>query len=630
MAGEMMQHALQWAARGFRVFPLLPGTKDPRPGHSWLDTATNDLAEVEALWSMADWNIGVATDGLIVVDIDVKNGKDGTASYLELDLPWDTLIVRTPTGGRHAYFSGPDRQNSAGRLGSGLDVRGFHGYVVGPGSHIPETGWYEVEVDLPVAVAPDRLVDLLDLPHSRSDERVALVDLDSTSALVRAVDFLETGAPLAVEGQGGDATTFRVAATLKDYGVSADVAHELLLEYWNPSCFPPWDADQLRTKVDNAYAYGHTAPGAFSPEAEFAGVYIPEIEHAPVVETEDEWFNHGDPWDKETAWLFYKTLPQIGVAVLTAQPQAGKTFVALEMARCLATGKPFFEESPDIAGGTALLFAGTEGSGLAERMAALEEEDRLPIAAMAVHSLRSGDNLAKLQAKLEAKSTQMLKDHGVPIRLVVLETLSASGLLEDENSNAEAAEAFAALASLSRHLKALVLVTHHPPKNGTGERGAGAIRGSADYVLEIDRAGTSPVRDLHLLKGRNAPQRTLGSFSLVPVTLGLDSRGREVTSLTVSTGAPQTKLQRASANSDLFLEIIADCVHGEGGLIEGQEMVVVDVAKRAFLDRWPSKSRDPSNLNKKWRELMAWAESAAAIEQVLFAGTKYVRVRGGP
>lgn len=621
----MTEAALEWAGRGFRVFPLRVGGKKPAfKDQDWTQLATTDPEIITAWWSMADYNVGVLTDGLIVVDIDMKNGNDGMKSYIDLDLPLDTLITKTPTGGRHAYFSGPDRQNSAGRLGPGLDVRGFHGYVVAPGSHIPSLGRYEVEIDAPVAAAPERLVDLLDLPVVRADSTPA-TDLDQPDALVRAVDFLQNTAAVAVEGAGGDACTYRVAASLKDIGLSALTAHDLMLEHWNDRCSPPWDADELRAKVENAYAYGTRQPGAFSPMAEFAGVVIPEPPAPPPAPVSD-WFEHGDPWSVSQPWLFYKTLPQVGVAVLTAPPQAGKTFVALELARCLATGKEFFKEAPDVTGGTALLFAGTEGSGLAERMAALEEEDRLPIVAKGVSGLRQGTALAELQTELIAKSADMQRRFGVPIRLVVLETLSASGLLEDENSNAEAAEAFSALAALSRSLNALVLVTHHPPKNGTGERGAGAIRGSADYVLEIDRPGASAVRDLHLLKARNAPQRILGSFTLVPVVLGEDDRGREVVSLTVSTGAPQTRMERAAGNSEAFLEIVSDAVHNDGRLIEGDMVAPLDAVKASFKDRWPGKSRDPSNLAKKWKEMLQWAENTGAIKQKLFAGEKYISV----
>jgi hypothetical protein len=628
MKGEMEQHALAWAARGFRVFPLLPGTKDPRPGRSWLEDATTDAATISALWSIADWNIGVATDGLIVVDIDQKNGKDGTRSYLDLDLPWGTLIVKTPTGGRHVYFSGPDRQNSAGRLGSGLDVRGFHGYVVGAGSYIPGAGRYEVEVDLPVAVAPSRLVDLLDRPRERGSQPAADVVLDQDDAVVRARGYLESAAPLAIEGEGGDATTYRVACAVKDFGISEGLAHDLMLELWNDRCSPPWDADELRQKIDNAYFYGATPVGALSPQAEFKGVVIPPVP-VPLVEAAESsrWFDHGDDWNVDQPWLIYKTLPQTGVALLTGPPQGGKTFLALELARCVATGKEFFTVAPDVIGGTVLLYAGTEGSGLSERLAALEEPKRLPISALVIGGLGAPDAMETLKAELRTKMADMQEKHGVPVRLLVLETLSASGLIKDENSNSEAAEAFVKLAALGRALGVLVLVTHHPGKNGSAERGASAIRGSADYMLEVRRDGDkTSVRDLELVKARNAPQRTLGSFTLVPVVLGHDSRGREVSSLCVSSGAPQTRTDRVANRGGEFMELMQIAEDDFGEVIEGKKVVPIEDAKEFYRERRQG-SKDKSNSLKAWNEMLGWGENTGAVEQGLIHGRRYIWIK---
>lgn len=628
MTGEMEQHALAWAARGFRVFPLLPGTKEPRPGRSWLEEATSDPATISALWSIADWNIGVATDGLIVVDIDQKSGKDGVGTYIDLDLPWDTLVVKTPTGGRHAYFSGPDRQNSAGRLGPGLDVRGFHGYVVGPGSCIPGAGRYEVEIDLPVAVAPARLVDLLDSPRSRASGVTADLVLDRADAVVRAREYLQGPAPLAVEGDGGDASTYRVACVVKDFGVSEGLALELMLELWNDRCLPPWDAQELQQKIENAYYYGATPAGAMSPQVEFSGVSIPQPPAPPVEEKEpSRWFDHGDAWNVDQSWLIYQTLPLTGVALLTGPPQGGKTFLALELARCVATGKPFFTVAPDVGGGTVLLYAGTEGSGLSERLAALEEPERLPISALVIGGLGAADAMETLKAELRAKIDDMVAKHGVPVRLLVLETLSASGLIKDENSNSEASEAFVKLAALGRALGVLVLVTHHPGKNGSAERGASAIRGSADYMLEVRRdSDKASVRDLELVKARNAPQRTLGSFTLVPVVLGHDSRGREVVSLCVSSGAAQTKTDRLASRGQEFAELLQLAIDDYGEVIEGRRVAPIEEAKDFYRERRQG-SKDKSNSLKAWNELLGWAENAGVVEQIVFCGRRYVGLK---
>ncbi|MFE1957531.1 bifunctional DNA primase/polymerase [Streptomyces sp. NPDC059479] len=49
----------------------------------------------------------------------------------------ETVVVLTPSGGRHIWLTGPPNvvvPNSAGRLAPGIDVRGAGGYLVGPGS----------------------------------------------------------------------------------------------------------------------------------------------------------------------------------------------------------------------------------------------------------------------------------------------------------------------------------------------------------------------------------------------------------------------------------------------------------------------------------------------------------------
>ncbi|MFE7129736.1 bifunctional DNA primase/polymerase [Streptomyces sp. NPDC057638] len=49
----------------------------------------------------------------------------------------ETVVVLTPSGGRHLWLTGPPGvvvPNSAGRLAPGIDVRGAGGYLVGPGS----------------------------------------------------------------------------------------------------------------------------------------------------------------------------------------------------------------------------------------------------------------------------------------------------------------------------------------------------------------------------------------------------------------------------------------------------------------------------------------------------------------
>jgi hypothetical protein len=143
------------AARGLRVHPLRPGTK-VAVVKDWPALATTDQATIEAWWrSYPDANIGVATgDGLVVLDIDGPTGE--TSLNLKQAASSDTrptFTVKTPHGHHLYYLTAIPVRNSAGRHGPGLDVRGEHGYVVGPGSSV-DGAVYTVVSHLSMAPAP--------------------------------------------------------------------------------------------------------------------------------------------------------------------------------------------------------------------------------------------------------------------------------------------------------------------------------------------------------------------------------------------------------------------------------------------------------------------------------------------
>lgn len=150
---SMLDHALALAAQGFRVFPLRPMGRTPMKT-GWQTAATSDAERVrEAWWDPVmgvaqPFNVGIATGhGLVVLDIDVKHGKDGERALRLLEMLNDTLpatmTVRTPSGGRHLYFRAPRPVgNSVQRIAEGVDLRGEGGLVVGPGSEVME-GTYE-------------------------------------------------------------------------------------------------------------------------------------------------------------------------------------------------------------------------------------------------------------------------------------------------------------------------------------------------------------------------------------------------------------------------------------------------------------------------------------------------------
>jgi hypothetical protein len=140
-AGAMLAAALAYAEAGLHVFPLKPRSKVPATLDG-LKSATTDAEQLRAWWERwPEANVAIlagAESRVVVLDVDAQHGGAGSLRELERrhgELP-KTARVLTGGGGQHVYFRhpGPEVRNSAGRLGSGLDVRGDGGYVVAPPS----------------------------------------------------------------------------------------------------------------------------------------------------------------------------------------------------------------------------------------------------------------------------------------------------------------------------------------------------------------------------------------------------------------------------------------------------------------------------------------------------------------
>jgi hypothetical protein len=346
-AATLMQHALDWAARGFKVIPLRVGKK--LPAHEkWQDKATSDPATIRTWWEDGKpRNYGVVADGLLIVDLDTKSGKPGLETWQAIGGRFDTLCVRTPSGGFHLYYASHETANSAGKLGPGIDTRGHRAsFVVGPGS-VVEGGVYTVHDDKPIAPAPEHILNRLALPRQRAENGAQpLVELDLPAAIEHARRYLAE-APEAVEGASGDQTTYDVACAVRDLGISEPVAVELMLEHWNDRCAPPWEAEALEAKVGNAYAYAQNRPGQKLLEIEPSLWFdvLPaanengaeSVAAAPAI----KWLRPGE-WEGKAPeprqWVVENWIPAGEVTLLYGDGGIGKTLLIHQYATCAAAG----------------------------------------------------------------------------------------------------------------------------------------------------------------------------------------------------------------------------------------------------------------------------------------------------
>ena len=212
-------------ARGCHLFPLIPGDKRPAVAN-WEQWATNDPARLSQWPTGAGTGLACGPSGLVVIDLDAHTNEvpaewsargcyDGGSVYAWLweqhdtsGRSWaETFAVETASGGGHLYYRAPAQpviRNSAGKLGWQVDVRGAGGYVVAPGTILPN-GRYEV---LPGATAPEPLpgwvIDRLTVAKPAPKRRAPLRGsawLASLGSLNRRLEGLTKTVREAPEGQ---------------------------------------------------------------------------------------------------------------------------------------------------------------------------------------------------------------------------------------------------------------------------------------------------------------------------------------------------------------------------------------------------------------------------------------------
>jgi len=160
---------------------------------------SEDQLEVMELTGQLTTGYGVLVQGLLVVDVDSKNG--GVPSYEKLlekipALAGAGMIVNTGSGkgSKHLYFKAPTmalRQTHEDY--KGIDFKSS-GYVVGPGSMHVSGNKYECVLGGPdeISEAPQELLDLLEKPEIHraeyNGEQVDISDADIADMLKHIIN----------------------------------------------------------------------------------------------------------------------------------------------------------------------------------------------------------------------------------------------------------------------------------------------------------------------------------------------------------------------------------------------------------------------------------------------------------
>jgi len=256
-----LEAALEYASRGWPVFPLKPYGKKPIMAGGF-HKATTNLGQIREWWERwPEANIGIPCGErtFCVVDIDPKHNGDKTYNELvSKHGPFPpTLKQQTGGDGLHLLFK-PDPRvgNSESKIGRGIDTRGNDkGYIcVAPSVHETGNTYKWVNEGTPLAEMPEWAIEELasrpkaEAPPPPPPPSPSSRPLDS-AVEERARAYLQQCEP-AIQGQGGHARLLW-ACTAMVHGFELDdgTAERLLLDEYNPRCRPMWNmADPKQAK----------------------------------------------------------------------------------------------------------------------------------------------------------------------------------------------------------------------------------------------------------------------------------------------------------------------------------------------------------------------------------------------
>lgn len=566
---------------GTRIFPCEPLGKLPALSYGWQTRATNDNTEIAAWESQMDnlnWGVAAGPSGLFIIDIDPQ----GMAAWQALQETNPALkeavakafTVKTPRGGYHHYFKGQG-PTTASAIAEGIDTRGGYvdpatgkmksiGYVVAPGSKT-DVGEYVALggelFDMPPAV-------LAIVPEKKKGQMLGLARdplKDQPRNVQWAKDLLTNyvnEGRVSVEGAGGNNIAFQVAASILDKAISPALCFELMDELWNPHCAPIWEDWELERIVGNASRYGEETSGGSkgfednaSAFAHFAGTDIgEEVKHAEKRRNKVQWIDDFAASVEEPLWLLPGILPARGTGMLFGASGSYKSFLALDMASCIAHGHAGQWGAPPVANDV-LFLAGEApiGTAKARRPAWLEWQGVTSPHRLAIYPRVPflGDHDGWNGIKED------IAEMGMAPRLIVIDTLSRLLTGFDENSTKDATSVVGFLEELAHYYECFVLVVHHTGKDESkGARGSSVFFANMDTVLSTKKKGKGTELAVKKHKDSDAPD---DAIYLAVKEVGKSIVLEKSTAPAEASGAKGSKISWSEPN-----EILAR-IHKNGG-----------------------------------------------------------------
>lgn len=254
------------------------------------------------------------------------------------------------------------------------------------------------------------------------------------------------------------------------------------------------------------------------------------------------------------------------MSVVYGQSNSGKTFFAADLALHIAAGKPW--NGREIEQGGVIWLAMEGAFGISNRIAAWRREHGLEdytipfaVVPVALNLLHPDGDTGPLIAAIKAAAERL----GMPVRLIVVDTLSRAIAGGNENAPDDMGALVTNGTKIQQKVKAHVLWIHHSGKDeAKGARGHSLLRAATDTEIEITAEGAQRVA--RVTKQRELDNSGEFAFTLRVVELGQNRRNKAVTSCVVeySTGPIIKPRQKLDGHNKRAFDVLVNAVTNSG------------------------------------------------------------------
>jgi hypothetical protein len=338
--------------------------------------------------------------------------------------------------------------------------------------------------------------------------------------------------------------------------------------------------------------------------------------------------------DEPVSWIIKDVLTIKGFCVLVGPPGSYKSFIALDIAEAIATGRTWMGNQVS-SPGAVLYIAGEGFGGLGARIMSTKIN----------HNTKDGAEIYVIRHQLNLRSSaddfnilmesidDLIQRTGIDLRLIMIDTLARAFGGGNENDSSDMGAWIHNCGRMQRKLDCALMAMHHSGKDILrGARGHSSLLGAVDTQLELQKIAMDEPKDgvagrgvITLSKSKDGQDNLKFGFEMIHIDIGGSLNLGESTSLGVredqsmideqykTTPKPPSR-SGAGGVQKLSLDALHKAIaeHGEMRVVDGKrnKAILVEQWRKAF----EASQTDKTGIKKRFERTVMSLQNAKRVE----------------